>query len=169
DMMEGVASEAASLAGHMRLRKMIVLYDSNDVCLAGKTMLRYTEDVNKRFEAYGWHTQLVKDGNDVEAIDAAIREAQADDRPSLITVKTVIGYGAPHKAGTSDAHGNPLGPDEVLAAKRNLGWPEEPAFLIPDDALAHFRSALDKGAAHQREWQTRFESWASDNASAARE
>src|SRR5437016_2504989 len=96
DMMEGVASEAASLAGHLNLRKLVVLYDSNDVCLAGKTMLSYTEDVNKRFDAYGWHTQLVKDGNDTDVIDAAIREAQADNRPSLITVKTVIGFGSPH-------------------------------------------------------------------------
>src|SRR5207245_677105 len=114
------------------------------------------------------HTQLVEDGNDVEGLDSAIREAQADGRPSLITVKTVIGYGAPHKAGTSEAHGNPLGPDEVLAAKRNLGWPEEPPFFIPEEALSHFHKALDSGARTQNEWRSRFDSWAMGNAQAAK-
>lgn len=170
DMMEGVAGEAASLAGHFRLGKLICFYDDNHISLAGSTSLCFSEDVSKRFEAYGWHVQNVEDGNDVKAIDRAIRAAQAEsDRPSLINVRTIIGFGAPHKQGTSEAHGNPLGPDEVAAAKRNLGWPEDKFFYIPDEALAKFREAVDAGARAQSEWQSRFDSWAMQNAAAAKE
>ena len=150
DLMEGVASEACSLAGHLRLGKLIVLYDDNRVSLAGGTPLSFTEDVGNRFEAYGWHVQRVENGNDLNAIEAALRAAQADtSRPSLIAVRTVLGYGAPNKQGTFTAHGSPLGPDEVLSAKANLGWPAEPDFFIPDDALEHFRQAVARG--HQWE------------------
>ena len=170
DMMEGVACEAASLAGHLRLGKLIVLYDSNNISLAGGTSLCFSEDVNKRFEAYGWHTQTVPDGNDVEAIDSALRIARSESgRPSLITVNTIIGYGSPNKAGTSEVHGNPLGPDEVIAAKRNLGWPEDKTFYIPDEALNHFRKAVDRGSAAQREWQSNFDTWANENPPQAKE
>lgn len=170
DMMEGVASEAASLAGHLRLGRLIVLYDSNDISLAGAADLCFSEDVCKRFEAYGWHVQTVEDGNDLEAIDAALRFARAeDDRPSLIAVKTVIGYGSPHKAGSSEAHGSPLGKEEVAATKRNLGWPEDRAFYVPDEALARFRQAVDVGAAAQRAWKERFDAWAMASPTLARE
>lgn len=170
DMMEGVASEAASMAGHLRLGKLICLYDSNDISLDGRTSMCFSEDVCKRFEAYGWHTQRVTDGNDTEAIDAAIKAAQAEtERPSLIEVKTVIGYGSPNKHGTAKAHGNPLGKDEVLATRKNLGWPESPDFYVPDEALAHFREAVDKGQAAQAEWQTRFDAWALSDAKRAKE
>jgi transketolase len=161
DMMEGVCCEAASLAGHLGLGKLICLYDSNDISLAGATSLCFTEDVGKRFEAYGWQTLTVADGNDVEAIDAAIREAKAETaKPSLIIVKTVIGYGSPKKAGSMEAHGNPLGKEEVVATRRNLGWPEEKEFWIPDEALTAFRRAIDRGAEAQAAWQRRLDAWA---------
>lgn len=161
DMMEGVACEAASLAGHLGLERLICLYDYNDITLAGSTALSFSEDVGKRFEAYGWHVQMVADGNDLEAIDTTIRTAMATrGRPSLIIVRTIIGFGSPHKAGTSEAHGTPLGKEEVVATKRNLGWPEEPPFYIPEEALQHFRKAIERGAQLQREWQERFDAWA---------
>ncbi len=158
DLMEGVASEACSLAGHLGLGKLIALYDDNRISLAGSTAITFTEDVGQRFEAYGWHVQHVTDGNDVEAIAQAINTARADaTRPSLICVRTIIGYGSPHKQDTYEAHGSPLGPDEVIAAKKNLGWPTEPAFLIPGEALEHFRQAVANGAAWQAEWQAAFD------------
>ena len=160
DLMEGVSHEAASLAGHWQLGKLIYLYDDNHISLAGATDLTYTEDVTKRFEAYGWHVQRVEDGNDVAAIEQAIRAAQAvTDRPSLIRVRTIIGYGSPHKQNTSEIHGSPLGPAEVQATKENLGWPVTPAFHIPDEALAHFRAAVDRGRAAQAAWQNRWEAY----------
>ncbi|MCC7361277.1 MAG: transketolase [Anaerolineales bacterium] len=156
DLMEGVASEACSLAGHLRLGKLIVLYDDNHISLAGTTNLAFSEDVLKRFEAYGWHTQRVADGNDVDAIDAALKAAQAATaQPSLIAVRTIIGYGAPHKENTSEAHGSPLGPDELKAAKQNLGWPTEEMFFIPGEALEHFREALSTGQAAEAAWEAR--------------
>jgi transketolase len=170
DMMEGVASEAASLAGHLGLGRLLCLYDSNHVSLAGATALTFSEDVSRRFEAYGWHVQRVADGNDLEALDAAIMAAQAETgRPSLIIVNTVIGCGSPHKAGSSEAHGSPLGPDEVAATKENLGWPQEPPFFIPDAALAKFRQEVEKGAQAQAEWQARFDAWASASPALAKE
>jgi transketolase len=155
DLMEGITSEAASLAGHLKLGKIIFLYDDNNVSIDGNTNLAFTEDVGKRFESYDWHVQYVADGNDVEAIDAAIIAAQADPRPSLIRVRTIIGYGLPTKAGTEKAHGEPPGADELKRAKQNLGWPLEPDFLIPGEALEHFREAVEQGAQREAEWQAR--------------
>ncbi len=161
DLMEGVAGEVVSLAGHLGLGRLIMLYDDNHVSLAGKTSLSFSEDVPRRFEGYGWHTQVVPGGNDLEAIDKAVRGARAEsDRPSLICVRTVIGYGAPHKAGTSEAHGEPLGDEELRGAKQALGWPLEPMFLRPEPALARFREARSRGAEWQAEWQKRFDAWA---------
>jgi transketolase len=160
DLMEGVASEAASLAGHLGLGKLIVLYDDNDVSLDGPTGLAFTEDRLGRFDAYGWHTQRVHDANDVAAVDAAITVAKAEaGRPSLIAVRSVIGYGSPKYQGTSRAHGAPLGADEVVAAKQNLGWPTEPPFREPDDVLAFYREAGARGAAARRAWEERFAAW----------
>jgi transketolase len=164
DMMEGVQAEAASLAGHLRLGKLIVLYDSNGVTLSGTTSLTFTEDVAARYRAYGWHVQQVDDGNDVRAITRAIEAAkEARTQPSLIVVKTVMAYGAPDLAGSWRAHGNPLGTDEVKKTKRNLGWPEEQPFYIPDEALAHFRTAaLERGKALQESWDRRFATYAKE-------
>jgi transketolase len=153
DLMEGVASEAASLAGHLKLGKLIYLYDQNHISLAGGTDLTYTEDVAMRFDAYGWHTKTVLDGNDTEAIDAAIREAQAEtDRPSLLLIHTHIGFGSPHKQDTFHAHGSPLGEDEVAATKKNLGWPTMDYFYLPEEAVAHFRQQVPKGEAVEKAW-----------------
>jgi transketolase len=143
-LMEGISSEAASLAGHLKLGRVIYLYDDNNITIDGRTDIAYTEDWAKRFDAYGWHVQKV-DGLDLAALDAAIAAAQADPRPSIIGVRTVIGYGSPKKAGTSHAHGEPLGDDELNATKQNLGWPTEPRFYIPEDVLAHFRQAVPRG------------------------
>ncbi len=160
DLMEGVAAEAASLAGHLKLGKLIYLYDDNQISLDGPTAMAFTEDVAKRFEAYGWQVLRVSDGNDLSAIEAAIRAAQADlEHPSLIMVRTVIGYGSPNKAGTAEVHGAPLGEEEVRLTKQNLGWPTEPPFLVPDDVLAHFRQAVERGQAAQAAWQRTFEAW----------
>jgi transketolase len=155
DMMEGVQSEACSLAGHLRLAKLIVLYDDNRISLSGTTSLTFTEDVAARFASYGWHVQSVADGNDLAAVDKALRGAQTAERPSLIVVRTIIGFGAPHKQGTYQAHGSPLGPDEVRAAKQNLGWPPEPAFLVPAEVGAHFRAAVERGRTLEQEWRRR--------------
>jgi transketolase len=158
--MEGVASEAASLAGHLRLGKLIYLYDQNHVSLAGATNLTFTEDVGKRFEAYGWHTRTVQDGNDTEDIASALKEAQAEkDRPSLLLVRTHIGYGSPHKQDSFHAHGSPLGVEEVAATKKALGWPTTESFFLPPEALAHFRQAIGRGAGVQQEWQRGFDSY----------
>jgi transketolase len=159
DLMEGVASEAASLAGHLKLGKLIYLYDNNRITLAGETGLNFTEDVCKRFEAYGWQVQSIEDGNDIGAISKAITAAQNEtSRPSLISVRTHIGYGSPNRQDTFEAHGSPLGPEEVIATKKNLGWPLEPTFYIPGEALAHFRKALDKGTELEAEWKAKLES-----------
>jgi transketolase len=160
DMMEGVQSEACSLAGDLKLGKLIVLYDDNGITLSGTTSLTLREDVGARFAAYGWHVRRVGDGNDLTAVDTALREAQqVGDQPSLLMVRTIIGFGAPHKQGTFHAHGAPLGADEVRAAKQNLGWPVEPTFLIPDEARGHFRSALERGAGWEEEWRHRLEAY----------
>jgi len=161
DLMEGVTSEACSLAGHLRLGKLIALYDDNKISLAGSTSLCFTEDVGRRFDAYGWHTQHIEDGNDLDALDAALKAAQAETtRPSLLLVRTHIGYGSPHKQDTFEAHGSPLGPEELLNAKKNLGWPTEPAFLIPGEALENFRQAVTQGETWEHEWQTMFDRYA---------
>jgi transketolase len=159
DLMEGVSSEAASLAGHLQLGRLIYLYDDNHISIDGSTDLAFTEDRCKRFEAYAWHVQTVADGNDVEAIDAAIQAAKADPRPSLIAVRTIIGYGAPHKQGTSKAHGEALGDEELNAAKQNLGWPLEPRFLIPGDVLEFYREAVERGGQIETEWMKRFNAY----------
>ena len=161
DLMEGVVAEAASLAGHLRLGKLIVLYDQNFVSLAGSTALAFTEDVRKRFEAYGWQVLEVPDGNDLEAVHGAIQAAKAErERPSLICVRTVIGYGAPTKAGTFHVHGAPLGPEEARATKRNLGWPEEPPFFVPEEVRAHFAELRAKAEAEEAAWQRLFSEYA---------
>ncbi|WP_051536562.1 transketolase [Nitrosospira briensis] len=160
DLMEGVAAEAASLAGHLRLGKLIYLYDQNHISLAGATDLTFTEDVGKRFEAYGWHTRMVPDGNDTEDVAAALREAQAEkNRPSLLLVRTHIGYGSPHKQDSFHAHGSPLGAEEVAATKKALGWPTTDSFFLPPEAVAHFRQAIGRGAKAQQEWQERFDAY----------
>ncbi|HKZ82016.1 MAG TPA: transketolase [Pyrinomonadaceae bacterium] len=152
DLMEGVASEAASLAGHLKLGKLIYLYDDNQVTIEGFTSLAFSEDVPKRFQAYGWHTLTVEDGNDLNAIEAAIREAQSvGAKPSLISVKTVIGYGMP-TAGTRKAHSDAPGEDAVRETKRNLGWPVDKQFFVPDEALTHFRELVDRGAREEQQW-----------------
>ncbi len=163
DLMEGVASEAASLAGHLQLGKLIYLYDDNHISIDGSTNLAFTEDRGKRFEAYGWHVQHVADGNDVEAIDAAIRAAKADPRPSIIMCRTIIGFGAPKKQGTSKAHGEPLGDEELNAAKENLNWPKEPRFYIPDDVLDLYREAVERGHELEAEWNKKFSAYKKAN------
>jgi transketolase len=159
DLMEGISSEAASLAGHLQLGRLIYLYDDNHVSIDGSTDLAFTEDRGGRFQAYGWHVQTIADGNDVEAIDAAIQAAKADPRPSFIAVRTTIGYGAPKKQGTSKAHGEPLGDEELSAAKENLGWPTEPRFLIPGDVMEFYRDAVESGREMEAEWMQRFEAY----------
>jgi transketolase len=157
DLMEGVSSEAASLAGHLRLGKLICLYDDNHITLSASTNITFTEDRARRFEAYGWHTQTVENGNNLEAIDRALRSAQAErERPSLILVHTHLGYGSPHKQDTFEAHGSPLGSEEVKLTKQAMGWPLDPPFYIPDQAFAHFRLALENGKQAEAEWDTRF-------------
>jgi transketolase len=163
DLMEGVASEAASLAGHLKLGRLIYLYDDNEISIDGSTRLAFTEDRAKRFEAYHWHVQTVSDANDMAAIESAIKSAQADPRPSIICVKSVIGYGSPNKAGTAKAHGEPLGVDEVKLAKQNLGWPYEEPFTVPDEALANFRQAIDRGRKLEDEWNAKLEAYAKEN------
>jgi transketolase len=160
DLMEGIASEAASLAGHLKLGKLIYLYDNNQITLAGEARLTFTENVCKRFEAYGWHFESVEDGNDIEAISKAIETARSERAlPSLISVRTHIGYGSPHKKDTFEVHGSPLGLDEVMATKKNLGWPLEPKFYIPDEALKEFRKALAKGEKLETAWKAKLESY----------
>ena len=164
DLMEGVASEAASLAGHLKLGKLIYLYDDNHVTIEGFTSLAFTEDVPKRFEAYGWHTLTVSDGNNLDEIEAAIREAQSvTDKPSLISVKTVIGFGMPTQ-GTRKAHSDAPGEDAVRETKRHLGWPEDKQFFVPDEALARFREAIDRGEKQETEWRALVDAYQSAHA-----
>lgn len=156
DLMEGISHEAASLAGHLKLGKIIYLYDDNGITIDGPTNLSFTEDRIGRFSAYGWHVQQVEDGDDMESLEKALREAQAEgDRPSLIAVRTHIGYGSPHKQDSSAAHGEPLGEEELRLTKKNLGWPPEPEFFIPEEALRRFRQALDEGRELERSWMER--------------
>jgi transketolase len=161
DLMEGVTAEACSLAGHLGLGKLIVMFDDNRISLAGSTGLTFTEDVAERFEAYGWHVQQVGDGNDLAVVDAALHAAQKEAfRPSLICVRTIIGYGAPHKEGHFQTHGSPLGPEELRAAKENLDWPVEPAFFIPEDVSEHFRKAVADGETKEAGWEEVFARYA---------
>jgi len=153
DMSEGISSEACSLAGHLGLGRLIVLYDDNHVLLSGSTELSLTEDVSARFRAYGWETYSVEDGNDTAAVARALADARAkNQKPSLIRVRTHIGYGAPHKQDSSEAHGSPLGMDELRAAKQRLGWPPEPMFLVPPEALDFYRRSGEEGSRLEKEW-----------------
>jgi len=153
DLQEGIASEAASLAGHLQLRRLIVLYDDNHIQLDGPTNMAWSEDVLKRFDAYRWHTQRVEDGNDIVAIEAAIEAALTEDRPSLIAVRTHIGYGSPNKHDSQKAHGSPLGPDEVRLSKEAYGWDPDRSFYVPDAARDHFRSAVAAGEDRVEDWE----------------
>jgi transketolase len=154
DLMEGISAEAASMAGHLKLGKIIYIYDDNDISIEGDTAITFTEDVARRFSAYGWHVIDPVDGLNLEAVAAAIVHAQEEkERPSLIITKTVIGYGSPHKAGTASAHGEPLGEDEVRLSKERLGWPYAEPFTVPPEALKHYRQALEKGQQQYRDWQ----------------
>ena len=159
DLMEGVTSEAASLAGHLSLGRLIYLYDDNHISIDGSTDLSFTEDRAVRFRSYGWQVLRVDDGNDVEAIDKMIQEAKLDPRPSIIMCRTTIGFGAPNRQGTSKAHGEPLGDEELNAAKDNLGWPKEPRFFIPDDVLEFYRKAVDRGREIEYDWKMRFDAY----------
>ncbi len=160
DLMEGVSSEAASLAGTLRLGKLIYLYDDNEISIEGSTDIAFTESVGRRFEAYGWHVQHV-DGNDLDGVEAAIRSAQAEkERPSLIVARTHIGFGSPGRQDTSKAHGEPLGEEELRATKKALDWPAEPSFLVPTEALTHFRRAVSRGADTEAEWERRIKTYA---------
>lgn len=162
DVMEGVAMEAASLAGHLKLGKLICLYDANDVTLDGPAKLSFTEDVGKRYESFGWQVLHVADGNlDLEAIDGALKAAKAETtKPTMIIVKTTIGYGSPNKSGKSSSHGSPLGNDEIALTKKALGWDPEKKLFVPDAARARFLEAVEVGKAKQRSWQTGFEAYA---------
>ena len=160
DLQEGVASEAASLAGHLRLGKLVVLYDDNHIQLDGPTSMAWSEDVVGRFAAYGWHTLRVTDGTDTDAIAAAIEEAGTDDRPTLIAVRTHIGHGSPNKQDTQKAHGAPLGPDEVRLTKEAYGWDPDAQFLVPDEAAALFRRAVPAGEALVADWEARLARYA---------
>ena len=160
DLMEGVCLEAAALAGHWGLGKLVFLYDDNEVTLDGAADMTFTEDIAGRFQAMGWHVSRVADGTDVAAVDAALSRAKAVlDRPSIIAVRTIIGYGSPNKQGSSSAHGSPLGEDEVKLAKENLGWSTTESFYVPGEALEHFRGAVEAGAAAEGEWLSRFQAW----------
>ena len=163
DLMEGVTAEAASMAGHLQLGKLIYLYDDNEISIDGSTNLAFTEDRMARFDAYGWHTQKVANGNDVEAIDAAIKAAKADPRPSIIAVRTVIGFGLPTRAGTQKAHGEAPGDEELNSAKQALGWPLEPRFAIPGDVLEFFRQVVGYGDELELEWNSRLQEYKKAN------
>jgi transketolase len=169
DLMEGISSEAASLAGHLRLGKLILLYDDNKISIDGGTDLAFTEDRCARFEAFGWHVQRIENGNDMDAVDAAIRAAKQNSRPSLIACRTHIGFGMPHKQDTAKAHGEPAGEEELNGAKRRLGWPLEPTFLVPDDVLVHFREIGSRGAEHELKWTAKFEAYGKDEPDLAAE
>ena len=168
DLMEGVSHEAASLAGTLRLGKMIYFYDDNLVSLDGPTDLSFTEDVTERFEAYHWHVQFVDDGNDLDKIREAIKIAQSiTDKPSLIRVRTVIGYGSP-KAGTNKAHGEALGPEATKATKKKLNWPEDKTFYVPDEAKANWLQAVDKGKKYEQGWNDLYAAYKKEHPRAGR-
>jgi transketolase len=159
DLMEGLSSEAASLAGHLGLGKLILLYDDNHISIDGSTELAFTEDRGARFEAFGWHIQHIPDGNNVDAVDNAIANAKKDPRPSLILCRTHIGYGLPTRQDTAKAHGEPAGEEEVQGAKKKLGWPLEPKFYVPDDVLEFYRKIGERGTEEEGKWKKRFEAY----------
>ena len=160
DLMEGVASEAASLAGHLKLDNLVYLYDDNHISIDGTTDLAFTEDRRKRFEAYGWHVQVVENGNDLDALEKALHKTQqVNSQPHIIMVRTHIGFGSPHKQDTAEAHGSPLGEEEVKLTKKNLGWDPEKTFYVPDEALKTFRMALDTGKKEEEQWRSLWEKY----------
>jgi len=160
DLMEGITSEAASIAGHLQLGNMIYLYDDNHITIEGNTELTFDEDVAQRFEAYGWHVQVLADGNDIEALSAAIKNAQAETkRPSLIKVRTHIGYGSPNKVNTASAHGSPLGEAELKLVKKNFGFDPDRYFEVPDEVLKYYQEAGKKGIAKEREWNQLYKAY----------
>jgi transketolase len=170
DLMEGVAAEAASLAGHLQLGKLIYFYDDNRITLSATTDLTFTEDRAQRFAAYGWHVQTVTDGNNLEALyDALVLARATADRPSIIMVRTHIGFGSPHKQDTFEAHGSPLGEEEVLLTKENLGWPAGPKFHIPEGALRQFRQALPRGKEAEEKWDALLSAYAHEYPEPAQE
>ncbi len=163
DLMEGVSHETASLAGTLGLGKLVYLYDDNDISIEGHTDITFTEDIAKRFDAYGWHVEHVADANDLDAVEDALKKARAETgRPSLIVVKSHIGFGSP-KQDDASAHGEPLGPEATKATKEKLGWPLRPAFRVPDEAAAHFRKALDRGRQHEAEWEDLLERYRAEH------
>jgi len=170
DLMEGVASEAASIAGHLGLGNIVYLYDDNHVTIDGHTELSFDEDVCKRFDAYKWHTQVVEDANDLTALSKAIEKAiKETSRPSLIRVRSIIGYGSPHKQGTSAAHSNPLGVEEVKLTKEFYGYPTEPPFFVADDVLAHFHECVERGEDLEHAWNAKFAAYSKKNPAEAAE
>lgn len=162
DLMEGISHEAASLAGHLGLGRMIFIYDDNQITIDGRTDISFTEDVPKRFESYGWHVLSVEDGNDIEAIDAAITAGKEETgRPTLIALRTVIGFGSPNKADSSSAHGSPLGEDEIARTKEALGWAHQEPFFVPEEVRIHLaKPAVESGAAHQTAWEATLSEYA---------
>src|SRR4051794_15845203 len=169
DMQEGIASEASSIAGHLKLGKLIAFYDNNHVQLASIVDVVMSEDVAKRYEAYGWHVIDVGENLEVDNLERATREAmEVEDRPSLVIVQSHLGYGAPNKQDTPAAHGSPLGEDEVRAAKEFYGWDPDKHFYVPDEALAHFRECCDRGRELEREWSERFEAYRAEHPEQAR-
>lgn len=169
DLMEGVASEAASHAGHLKLSKLIYFYDDNNISIEGSTEITFTEDRAARFKAYGWHVEHVSDGNNVEEIDLAINKSKANPCPSLIICKTKIGYGLPTKQGTAAAHGAPPGVEELKKAKQNMDWPTDVDFYVSDEVLSHFREIETNGSKAELEWQNIFEEYQKENPKLARE
>jgi len=170
DLMEGISHEACSLAGHLKLGKLIGLYDDNHITIDGDTALAFSDDTAKRFEAYGWHTQRVTDGNDLDALGNAIQAAKrVADKPSLIVIRTHIGWGSPHKQDTAEAHGAPLGAEEVKLTKQNLGWPSLEPFHVPEEALAHWRRARERGGRLEAEWQKKWDAYRHAHADLASE
>lgn len=170
DLMEGVSSEACSMAGHLGLGKMIVVYLDNHITIEGSTDLAFSENVGLRFDAYGWHVQRVMDGNDLASLESAIHAAQGvTDKPSIIVCRTIIGYGSPNRAGTSKAHGEALGEEELALTKKNLGWPAEPAFYIPEDVLTHFRQMASRGNELESAWKQTVDAYTADHPDLSRE
>jgi len=163
DLMEGISHEAASMAGHLKLGKLVYLYDDNHISIEGKTDIAFTENRLQRFEAYGWHVQQVDDGNDLEAIEKALEAARNETaQPSLIAVRTSIGFGSPNRQDTAKAHGEPLGDEERKLTKENLNWPQEPTFHIPDEVLVYFRKSVDNGLEHEQSWTASFRNYLND-------
>ncbi len=170
DLMEGVSSEACSMAGHLGLGKMIVVYLDNHITIEGSTDLAFSENVGLRFDAYGWHVQRVMDGNDLASLESAIHAAQGvTDKPSIIVCRTIIGYGSPNRAGTSKAHGEALGEEELALTKKNLGWPADPAFYIPEDVLTHFRQMASRGNELESAWKQTVDAYTADHQDLSRE